>query len=67
MSENQKPNRMREKDYQDLGTALGLLFGGILGVVIWIATESFVFFPVYTGGGLAAGVTIGESWKKEQE
>jgi len=65
MSEKQKPNRQREKDYQDLGTSLGLLCGGILGVVIWIATESFVFFPVFAGGGLAAGVAIGESRKKE--
>jgi hypothetical protein len=40
------------------GLAIGLLFGVALGVILWIATDTFVFFPVFVGAGLSIGLAL---------
>ncbi|MFN2223271.1 MAG: hypothetical protein PVH65_04945 [Chloroflexota bacterium] len=40
------------------GLVLGLLFGAALGVVLWLVTDTFVFFPVFVGAGLSIGLAL---------
>ena len=53
--------------YTGLGVSLGLLFGAALGVVLWLATDSFVFFPVFVGAGLSIGVALGAARDQQRE
>ena len=43
-----------------------MLFGAALGVVIWLITDTFVFFPVFIGAGLSAGMAVGAAKDKEK-
>jgi hypothetical protein len=43
-----------------LGTALGMMGGAALGFAVWMATDLFVFFPVFIGAGLPVGNAIGQ-------
>jgi hypothetical protein len=48
--------------------AIGLLIGAALGVVLWLTTDTFVFFPVFAGAGLSIGLALdnAQSGKDEQ-
>lgn len=59
MSEDGDNRSSKETNHTGLGIGLGLLFGTALGVVLWLATDSFVFFPVFVGAGLSIGVALG--------
>ena len=59
MSENKNKQSAEETNFSALGVSLGMLFGAALGLVIWIATDTFVFFPVFIGAGLTVGLAIG--------
>jgi hypothetical protein len=44
---------------QGLGLGAGMLFGGVLGTIVWISTGDFVSWVIFTGGGLVLGLAIG--------
>ncbi len=40
--------------------AVGMLIGAAIGVIIWLTTDLFVFFPVF----IAVGTTLGIAWSQ---
>lgn len=50
---NEKP--LQEPKYTGLAITLGMMAGAAVGFAIWIATDTFVFFPV----GIVSGLTVG--------
>ena len=46
---------------QALWMAAGMLFGGALGTIVWLSTGQFVFWVVFLGGGMTAGLAIGQA------
>jgi hypothetical protein len=44
-----------------LGMSIGMLFGALLGVIVWVSTGDFVFWVVFTGGGMVTGLALGTS------
>jgi hypothetical protein len=40
------------------GLVAGFVFGVALGIVLWMATDTFVFFPVFFGAGLSIGLAL---------
>ena len=66
MSDNKNSPSGNETNYTGLGVGLGLLFGTALGVVLWMATDSIVFFPVFVGAGLSIGVALGAARDQQQ-
>ena len=44
-----------------IGMSVGMLLGGILGTIVWISTEEFVFWIVFLGGGMSVGMAIGHA------
>jgi len=55
------PSEERISRMTSLGMSIGMLFGAILGVVVWISTEEFVFWVIFMGGGMVSGLAIGRS------
>lgn len=47
-----------QKDISPTVLAASMLLGGVVGFVIWMVTDAFVFLPVFLG----AGLTIGLAW-----
>ena len=45
-----------------VGMSAGMLFGAALGTIVWISTGQFVFWVVFTSGGMVSGLAIGQSW-----
>lgn len=39
-----------------MGFASGMLLGAVIGFALWMATETFVFFPAFLGVGVVFGV-----------
>lgn len=39
-----------------LGISMGFGAGSVVGVVLWLVTGSFVWYPVFVGVGLVFGV-----------
>lgn len=39
--------------------AAGMLLGAVVGFALWIATDTFAFFPSFLGVGLALGLMFG--------
>jgi hypothetical protein len=66
MAEDKNGRSDKETNNTGLGIALGMLFGAALGVVLWLATDTFVFFPVFVGAGLSIGLAIGAA-RDQQE
>lgn len=54
MSENNRPATKKEMSYIGICLALGLVFGGIIGLVI----DNLIIFA---GGGLVLGLAIGSA------
>ena len=67
MSDKQNNQSKAENHYTNLGMSLGMLFGAALGVVIWLATDTFVFFPVFIGSGLSTGLAIGAGLDQQKQ
>jgi hypothetical protein len=44
-----------------------MLFGAVFGAFIWLTTDTFVFFPVFIGAGMVAGMALGGSKSREKE
>lgn len=44
--------------------SLGGVLGGLTGFVLWMATETFVFLPVFLAVGLVTGVSIVETRRR---
>jgi hypothetical protein len=61
MAEDNNGGSNKDVNYTGLGVGLGMLFGASLGLIIWLATDSFVFFPVFVGAGLSIGLAVGAS------
>jgi len=40
---------------------LGGAIGGLTGFALWMATETFVFLPVFLAIGLVTGISIAET------
>jgi uncharacterized transporter YbjL len=49
------------RQYAALGMSIGMLFGALLGAIVWTSTGDFVFWVIFTGGGLVTGLAIGGS------
>lgn len=41
--------------------AIAGILGGIVGFVIWITADAFVFLPVFLAAGIVTGVAIAEA------
>lgn len=55
------PSDERIARMTSLGMSFGMLFGGVLGVIVWMSTKEFVFWVVFVGGGMVSGLAIGRS------
>ena len=66
MSENKNNQSTEQTNYTSLGMSLGMVFGAALGIVIWLATDTFVFFPVFIGAGMSTGLAVGAAKDKEK-
>lgn len=54
---------MASKSHEPTGAfAAGMLLGAALGVIIWLTTDLFVFFPVF----IAVGTTLGIAWSQSK-
>lgn len=42
--------------------AVGMGIGAAIGVIIWLTTDLFVFFPVF----IAVGTTLGIAWSQSK-
>lgn len=40
------------------------LSAGVVGFVIWMVTDVFVFLPVFLAAGLVAGIALADSRRK---
>ncbi|MDH4142026.1 MAG: hypothetical protein OEV61_05395 [Chloroflexota bacterium] len=49
-----------------LGMSVGMLLGAILGAIVWLSTGQFVFWVIFVGGGMSAGLAIGSSYAGRQ-
>ena len=54
----------RSRTDPTLVMAIGGLLGGLIGFVIWMVTETFVFLPVFAAAGLVSGIAIAESLRR---
>ena len=66
MPENGDGRSSKEVTDAGRGLALGLIFGTALGLVLWLATERIVFFPVFVGAGISIGLAIDAARDKEE-
>lgn len=48
----------RKENLSPAVMAASMLLGALVGFIIWMITETFVFLPVFIG----AGLTIGLAW-----
>jgi hypothetical protein len=46
---------------QALWMSMGMLFGALLGAIVWMSTGEFVFWVIFTGGGMVTGLAMGSS------
>ena len=67
MTDQNKEPSLRKSTQASLGLALGMLFGAALGVVLWLATDTFVFFPVIIGAGLSIGLALDNTRSNREE
>ena len=44
-----------------LGMSAGMLLGAVLGAIVWLSTGQFVFWVIFTGGGMVTGLAIGSA------
>jgi Ni/Fe-hydrogenase subunit HybB-like protein len=42
-----------------LAMSAGMLLGAVLGAIVWQSTGEFVFWVIFTGGGMVSGLAIG--------
>ncbi len=47
--------------------ATSMLLGALVGFIIWMVTDSFVFLPVFLGAGLAVGLALGMRGRDEED
>ncbi|HSG18633.1 MAG TPA: hypothetical protein VLE70_20225 [Anaerolineae bacterium] len=66
MAEDGNGRSSKEVTDTGRGLALGLIFGTALGLVLWMATDSIVFFPVFVGAGISLGLAIGAARDREE-
>jgi hypothetical protein len=59
MSEDKNDRPDKETNNTGMGIGIGMLFGVALGIVLWQATDNFVFFPVFLGAGMSIGLALG--------
>ena len=64
MSDNKQSSK--ETAYTGRGLSLGLVFGTSLGIILWLATDNIVFFPVFVGAGISIGLSIGSMRDKKE-
>jgi len=53
--------RSADRQYPALGMSIGMLFGALLGTVVWMSTGEFVFWVIFVGGGMVTGLALGTS------
>jgi hypothetical protein len=53
--------RQAESSSVAIGLSLGLLFGAILGTIVWISTDEFVFWVIFMGAGMTLGLALGSA------
>lgn len=41
------------------GMSVGMLGGAVLGAIVWISSGHFVFWVIFVGAGMTAGMSIG--------
>ncbi|MGI9586447.1 MAG: hypothetical protein ACR2N7_12745 [Acidimicrobiia bacterium] len=46
------------------GFAGGMVLGAVAGFIIWMATDTFVFFPVFIGIGFVLGMAFAQGTGK---
>jgi hypothetical protein len=45
--------------------AISGVLGGVVGFVIWMVTDTFVFLPVFLAASLVTGISIAESRRRK--
>lgn len=48
-----------DREIRPMPMAVGMILGALTGFALWIATDTFVFFPAFLGVGLALGLALG--------
>jgi len=51
----------RTGSYLSIGMSLGMLIGAGLGTILWILTDEFIFWVIFTGAGLTLGLALGSA------
>ena len=49
-----------------VGMSAGMLLGAALGAIVWISTGEFVFWVIFTGGGMVLGLALGSATASKQ-
>lgn len=46
--------------------AAGMILGALVGLALWMATDTFVFFPAFLGMGVVFGLIFDAAGKRRQ-
>ena len=61
---NGKPNG---SDLSPVAFAAGMILGALVGFALWMATDTFVFFPAFLGVGLVFGLIFDAARSRRDE
>lgn len=54
-------------DLSPASFAAGMILGALVGFALWMATDTFVFFPVFLGVGVVFGLVFDAARKRREE
>ncbi len=64
--EPQSASDQRVARMTSLGMSIGMLFGAVLGFIVWMSTDEFVFWVIFMGGGMVTGLAAGRGWAERR-
>lgn len=53
------PDQPQRDNVSPTALAISMLSGAVVGFIIWMVTDIFVFLPVFIGAGLTVGLAWG--------
>lgn len=54
-------------DLSPVAFAAGMILGALVGFAIWMATDTFVFFPAFLGVGVVFGLIFDTARKRKEQ